>query len=319
MLRCVDDLMPIGEFSDLSGLSPKRLRSYAAAGLLVPAAVDTDSGYRYYAPGQAREAQVIDALRRAEISLADIGALLRDPRSERLDAWARQVELEKVERHEAVRRARLLLDVGADRAGPGTYEARKERSMNLKATARTDIGRVRESNQDRAVSLERLAIVADGMGGHQGGETASALAATIVEAAFTGRSLDELEAATRAANAAVFERAAADEQLEGMGTTLCAVDVTEDEARHHPHRSVLTRAVGVGPTVDIDSAIQQVVPGDRLLLCSDGLFNEVREEQMLSLVESHPDLGAAAGALVDLAVANGGNDNVTVIVADVCA
>jgi protein phosphatase len=62
MLRCVDDLMPIGEFSDLSGLSPKRLRSYAAAGLLVPAAVDTDSGYRYYAPGQAREAQVIDAL-----------------------------------------------------------------------------------------------------------------------------------------------------------------------------------------------------------------------------------------------------------------
>jgi len=78
MLRYVDDLMPIGEFSARSGLSPKRLRSYAAGGLLVPAAVDSASGYRYYSPGQLREAQLIDALREAGMPLADIGSLLRE-------------------------------------------------------------------------------------------------------------------------------------------------------------------------------------------------------------------------------------------------
>src|SRR5829696_8171958 len=71
MLRSVDDLMPIGEFSERSGLSPKRLRTYAAGGLLVPAAIDSASGYRYYSPGQLREAQVIDALREAGMPLAD--------------------------------------------------------------------------------------------------------------------------------------------------------------------------------------------------------------------------------------------------------
>jgi len=65
MLHSVDDLMPIGEFSDRSGLSAKRLRTYAAEGLLAPAAVDPGSGHRYYSPGQLGDARVIDALRRA--------------------------------------------------------------------------------------------------------------------------------------------------------------------------------------------------------------------------------------------------------------
>ena len=69
--------MPIGEFSERSGLSPRRLRSYAAAGLLLPAAVDSSSGCRYYSTRQLRTAQVIDALRNASISLADIAVLLR--------------------------------------------------------------------------------------------------------------------------------------------------------------------------------------------------------------------------------------------------
>ena len=72
MLYLVDELMPIGEFSERSGLSQKRLRSYAGEGLLVPTAVDPASGYRYYSPGQLHEAQVIDSLRQAGLSLADI-------------------------------------------------------------------------------------------------------------------------------------------------------------------------------------------------------------------------------------------------------
>src|SRR5881227_874448 len=108
---CMDDLMPIGVFSERSGLSPKRLRTYAAAGLLVPAAVDPESGYRYYAPGQLREARTIDALRRAGVPLAAIGGLLREPSRQRLDEWAEHVELEKDKRHEALRRARQLLQI----------------------------------------------------------------------------------------------------------------------------------------------------------------------------------------------------------------
>src|SRR3978361_555871 len=71
--------MPIGVFSERSGLSAKRLRSYAAAGVLVPAAVDSSSGYRYYSPAQLREAKLIDALRTAGIPLADIATLLHHP------------------------------------------------------------------------------------------------------------------------------------------------------------------------------------------------------------------------------------------------
>jgi DNA-binding transcriptional MerR regulator len=87
MLRCVDDFLSIGEFSERSGLSPKRLRSYAAGGLLLPAAVDPTSGYRYYSPGQLREAHLIDALRDAGMPLVDrrassrpLGRARSDPR-----------------------------------------------------------------------------------------------------------------------------------------------------------------------------------------------------------------------------------------------
>jgi len=80
--------MPIGAFSERSGLSPKRLRSYAAGGLLVPAAIDSASGYRYYSPGQLFGAELIDTLRAAGMPLADVAEFLPDPSGEQLDAWA---------------------------------------------------------------------------------------------------------------------------------------------------------------------------------------------------------------------------------------
>ena len=92
MLGHVDEVMPIGEFSERCGLSPKRLRSYAAYGLLIPAAVDSQSGYRYYSPGQLREAKLIDALREAGMPLVDIASLLTDPSGDQLDAWSKRVE-----------------------------------------------------------------------------------------------------------------------------------------------------------------------------------------------------------------------------------
>jgi protein phosphatase len=240
-------------------------------------------------------------------------------------------------------------------------DAREDRLTNLKTAARTETG-LRGINQDKAVCRDHLVVVADGTGARGGGEIASALAVAIVDAAFSGRSSSELEAAVRAANVAVFERAAADSRMTGMATTLCAVGLTDDgalvvvnvgdsrayllrdgslrqlttdhrlvtelvqqgklsadEARNHPQRSIITRVVGVSPTVEVDTTIQQAALGDRLLLCSDGLVNEVADNQIQPLLEQDTDPGVVADALVDLALANGGRDNVTVIIADVRA
>lgn len=356
----MDDLMPIGEFSDRSGLSPKRLRSYAAAGLLLPAAIDSSSGYRYYSPGQMREARLIDALRTAGVPLAEIGSLLGDPSVERLDAWTRQVEVDAVQRQDALDLARHLLTFDYESAAGIPGQPRKEAMTTLQAAARTDIGRVRENNQDSVLCLDHLVAIADGMGGHPGGEVASNLVLTLLEAAFTGESLEELKAAVRAASHAISDRAAASEDLEGMGTTLCAIgstgdgrlavvnvgdsrayllrdgslrqltddhswtaelvrqgELTELEAVDHPHRGVLTRALGVAPKIDVDGALHTVVTGDRFLLCTDGLFNEVAESDILSLMEGATDVGVVADALVEQALSNGARDNVGVVVADV--
>lgn len=355
--------MPIGEFSERSGLSPKRLRSYAGVGLLVPAAVDSVSGYRYYSPGQLRDAKLIDTLRGAGMPLSEITSLLGQPSLERLDEWAQRVDADASQRREALEVARRLLALDVEPPTANAHTSPRRKAMTtLQAAARTDTGRVRDHNQDAVVCLHHLVAVADGMGGHPGGEVASSLALALLEAAFTGRSLDELEAAARAANRAIADRSSTSSQLEGMGTTLCAVgttgdgrlavvnvgdsrvylmrdgslrqltddhsvtadlvrrgELTEQQAVDHPDRSVLTRALGTGPTVDVDGAVHSARAGDRLLLCTDGLFNEVSAEHVRSLLEATGDLGAVADALVDQALSNGGSDNVTVAVTEVRA
>lgn len=94
-------------------------------------------------------------------------------------------------------------------------------------------------------------------------------------------------------------------------------ELSEAEAAVHPHRHILTRALGVSADVDVD--LWQMVPqaGDRYLLCSDGLTNEVSESRIAKVLSSVPDPQEAAEALVRLANDNGGNDNVTVVVLDV--
>ena len=80
---------------------------------------------------------------------------------------------------------------------------------------------------------------------------------------------------------------------------------------------MLTRALGVGTTVDVDAAVHDVRPGDRLLLCTDGLFNELTADEIAAALRDSHAAAAAADTLVDRAVAHGGNDNVTAVVADV--
>lgn len=235
----------------------------------------------------------------------------------------------------------------------------------LRAGSATDVGQVRSNNQDSlfVVDPETLYGVADGMGGHQGGEVASAMAVELVERHATERTLESLRQAVRVANRAIFEKAGNDRDLHGMGTTLVALRVvdgpdgdevawvnvgdsrvyllrddkliqlshdhslvedllrdgqlTEDEAAVHPQRNILTRALGIDLDVQVDGATVLPFTGDRFLLCSDGLFNEVSADQMASVLRRLADPGEAASELVRLANEGGGRDNITVVVVDV--
>jgi len=359
----VDDLMAIGEFSERSGLSAKRLRTYAAEGLLAPAAVDPASGYRYYSPGQLADARVIDALRQAGVPLADIRAFMREPSRERLDAWAKQLQTDANHRQGALTLAGHLLAANEDPSFPTANPDSKEELMTtLRTAGRTDIGHLRENNEDAIVSSDRLALVADGMGGHPGGEIAANAAAGVVPAVFKGRSVDELEAAVRAANWAIRDRAVAQPGLEGMGTTICAAglltdghlalvnvgdsraylwhegaltqltqdhsvtaeliqrgEIREEEAPQHPHYGVLTRALGVGTDIEIDRRTVALEKGDRIVVCSDGLFNELSGEEIASAMAGGGDAAAIVDNLIDRALGQGGRDNVSVVIAEIAA
>jgi protein phosphatase len=218
----------------------------------------------------------------------------------------------------------------------------------------TDIGRVREKNEDSYLVEEPLFAVADGMGGHKGGDVASQLALETIE----GEPAADLAKRLRDANAAVFERSQSDRSVSGMGTTVTAVvvdgtsalfahvgdsrayllragdlrqltddhtlvarmvksgEITEAEAEVHPHRSVLTRALGTEPDVIVDEFDVALTDGDRLLLCSDGLTGMVTEEQIVAILSAAPDPQDAANRLVRAANRAGGVDNITVVVID---
>ncbi len=229
--------------------------------------------------------------------------------------------------------------------------------MRLRAGVATDIGRVRERNDDSYLVEEPLFAVADGMGGHKGGDVASQLALETLEAGFREQrgSLPQL---IRDANAAVLERSRSDNAVRGMGTTLTAVvmegtsalfahvgdsrayllragdlrqltedhtlvarmvrsgEISAEEAEVHPHRSVLTRALGTEAEVDVDEFDVALTDGDRLLLCSDGLTGMVTEEQIAAILSAAPDPQDASDRLVRAANRAGGVDNITVVILD---
>lgn len=233
--------------------------------------------------------------------------------------------------------------------------------MRIEAIGRTDVGLVRERNEDRGYAGRQLFIVADGLGGHAAGDVASEMLVgrldELDQVAFT--SDDEASAAVVAAiedaNRLIHQRAAAEPEREGMGAT-CTValvregrlllaqvgdsrayllrdgdlkQVTPDhsfvgalveagylspqQARTHPKRSVILRAVGVEPTVEV-AVVEPIVlrDGDEVLLCSDGITSVLEDPHIRDLVSSAP-LDTAADALVAAARDAGGPDNITVV------
>jgi protein phosphatase len=239
----------------------------------------------------------------------------------------------------------------------------------IETASLSDVGRRRASNQDTfgglvAASGARLLVVADGMGGHAGGATASRLAVETVEE-FVGRSTGDpaalLQAALEAANRRIHAEARRDPSLAGMGTTGVALlfqsnggawvahvgdsrayrlrnarleqltpdhslvaelerrgMITAEEARVHPRRNEVLRCIGVDPEVDVDVAPVDVQPGDRYLLCSDGLCGVLGDEEIATeLLRASPEV--AARRLVDVANERGGPDNITVQIARIPA
>jgi len=235
----------------------------------------------------------------------------------------------------------------------------------LRGGAATDVGRVREINEDRYLQRDDLGLfaVADGVGGHQAGEVASQTSVETIESSFVEATTEGLVTAIQQANDAVWHLAQSAPEKRGMGTTLTAValvnedgeehlavanvgdsrvylfqqgelsqltedhslveelvregQITHDEARVHPQRSIITRALGMEPAVTVDHLLLIPYEGDRLLLCSDGLTNEVPDDLIESILRRMSDPHEAALELVRQARSHGGNDNITVVVVDI--
>ncbi|MFD1429935.1 MULTISPECIES: Stp1/IreP family PP2C-type Ser/Thr phosphatase [Lacticaseibacillus] len=232
---------------------------------------------------------------------------------------------------------------------------------------RTDLGRRRPNNQDYVGLFNNqadatLAIVADGMGGHQGGDVASEMAVSHIGHAFRETKTADVETIVRwlifelqNENDVILEKAQRYTDLTGMGTTLVAVvisgsrfvvanigdsrcylyrgghllqitedhslvnelvkhgELTKEEAQRFPQRNVITRSLGVSSDVDADVTIYDMEYDDYLLLCSDGLTNQVPDAQLEAVIGSALPLGSKAQELILKANAAGGPDNITAL------
>lgn len=241
--------------------------------------------------------------------------------------------------------------------------------MEFEFCARTDVGRVRQNNED-AVAVDaarRLLVLADGMGGYNAGEVASAMAiehigdelGRWVDAASPDTSDSEVRSAMEhcvdVANRAIFEAANTQPECAGMGTTvvlalvwggarllvghvgdsrayrwrggeltqltrdhsllqeqLDAGLITPAEAALSGYRSLVTRALGVEDTVLLDTKALDLLAGDTILLCSDGLTEMADDGEIASILGSGAELERQATDLIELANAHGGRDNISV-------
>lgn len=238
----------------------------------------------------------------------------------------------------------------------------------MKISAKTDVGKVRSSNQDSyaagdLTSEVSWAVVCDGMGGANGGNIASEAAVRVIKDKLTSgyhigmndNSVKHLLISSiEAANITLYSMAKNNEELSGMGTTVVLAvrnsdtlyisnvgdsriyvvsdsgitqvttdhsvvqmmidngEISPEEAKDHPKKNVITRALGVDSQVRIDYSQETLNENDLILLCTDGLTNFVDDESILEVCRTE-DRYKIADKLVDLANENGGGDNITVV------
>lgn len=224
----------------------------------------------------------------------------------------------------------------------------------MKMYGATDIGLVRLTNQDNFYvdKSGKWAVVADGMGGHNGGEIASSMTVEEIKKSMS-QGIGLKESITNA-NTLVYKEATENPELLGMGTTvvLCEMlrdrvniahvgdsraylfhdgkleqltkdhsivqqlidsgTITEEQAKYHPQRNLITRAVGTEKTIVVDYTSVDISKGDSILICSDGLSSYVDENEILDVLKTGKSSETVVG-LIDAAKQNGGKDNITVV------
>lgn len=246
---------------------------------------------------------------------------------------------------------------------PATGSSPAQRPLIMRFAARSDVGRIRSKNDDSAYAGRHLAVVADGMGGHAGGDVASA--ATVLDMIHLDSPEYGDDAGTvladeiQTANSLLSELVHINPKLAGMGTTVTALLLADnklhfahigdsrayrlrdgefkqvsvdhtfvqrlidegrlrpEEAETHPHKNVLMRVLGdvdASPELDLDTL--DAKPGDRWLLCSDGL-NYVAAHAVERTVRETHNLHECAETLVELTLEAGSPDNVTVVMVDI--
>ncbi len=236
----------------------------------------------------------------------------------------------------------------------------------MKYFGATDIGKMREKNEDCFYARDNLFIVADGMGGHRAGEIASSLSVDTFTRSFNEsissrsriqeRSIkNNIIRSIKLANDEVFKKSLKDAEYSGMGTTFTACflygeiihiahigdsraylcrdknidlltsdhtfvgelyrrgEITYEETFDHPQRNFLTNVLGISDEISPDYLTIKILQGDSIIICSDGLNSMVKDEIILKLSEKYPEPEKTAKKLIENALKNGGNDNVTVI------
>jgi protein phosphatase len=348
-------LLTIGAFARASRLSPKALRLYDDLGLLRPAHVDPQSGYRWYHPGQLERARLVAWLRRLGMPLNRIRVVCDlEPAAaaEEVAAYWAQVMADTATRQQL---ATFLVDY---LSGRGTAMS----TLGIRYAAGADPGKGRTTNEDAAYAGARLFAVADGVRG-PGGERASAAAIDALkpleDGIPSGDLLNALREAVDRADQALQDIASVDPDDKSVITTLTAmvwsgaqlalvhigdtrahllrdgelfqithdhtyvqslVDegrLTVEEAASHPQRAMLIRALEGKGRVQPDLSLHDVQAGDRYLLCSDGLSTVASSDALRAVLVAAADPEQAVKQLIDLAYRGGAPDNIACVVADV--
>ena len=220
------------------------------------------------------------------------------------------------------------------------------RGVELHHGAATDVGLVREVNEDSFLAAPPVFVVADGMGGHESGDVASAIVVEefgrLADEGYDARRGAEVVAATlgtcqeRIAEFGAAHRARGTRSFYAGTTAVVALLVEDDEGPKwllanlgdsriyrfgdgatHPERHVITRALGGPDRVEADYFLLPLPSVDRLLLCSDGVTGMIDDATMAEILGRADDPRDAADQLVAAAVQAGGRDNATAVVVDV--
>ncbi|KPC63201.1 MerR family transcriptional regulator [Streptomyces chattanoogensis] len=350
------ELLTIGAFARASRLSPKALRLYDDLGLLTPAHVDPYNGYRRYAPAQLERARLVAWLRRLGMPLArirEVCELAPGPAADAVAAYWAQVETDTAARRDL---AAFLVD--QLKRKDHTTMTTPDIHLTLRFAARTDRGLFRPAHQDAAYAGPRLLAVADGYG-ELGDRAATAAIDALKPLEHLDLTAVDLltaleEAARRANRAAPAPDGASGCTLTALlrsGSRLGLLHVgdsrayvlrdsglfrvthdhsvvqslidegrlTPEEAPTHPDRALLLRALGGGPEVAPDLHLLEARPGERYLLCTDGLSGVVPAGAMRDALAAAADPEEAVRQLIALAHEAGAPDNVGCAVGEAVA